>query len=136
MLFVDLKATIKFHFLCKLNKTRPINYYETGYAGSCVRKFSTIPFLFCDVNNVCHYASRNDRSYWLSTNSPIPMMPVEETAIEEYISRYVYNVHYACHMSPRYFIASAQKVSAFLWRGRLDKIYNKMNVSPAAQIVS
>ena len=48
-----------------------------------------MPFLFCDVNNVCHYANRNDRSYWLSTNRPIPMMPVEEAQIEEHISRYV-----------------------------------------------
>lgn len=48
-----------------------------------------MPFLFCDFNNVCNYASRNDRSYWLSTNAPIPMMPVEETAIRPYISRCV-----------------------------------------------
>lgn len=62
---------------------------DLGYAGSCVRKFSTMPFLFCDFNNVCNYASRNDRSYWLSTSAPIPMMPVEETAIRQYISRCV-----------------------------------------------
>lgn len=48
-----------------------------------------MPFLFCDFNNVCNYASRNDKSYWLSTNSPIPMMPVEDTAIRQYISRCV-----------------------------------------------
>ena len=68
------------------------NYYyllknHLGFAGSCVQKFSTMPFLFCDFNNVCNYASRNDKSYWLSTNSPLPMMPVEETAIRQYISR-------------------------------------------------
>ena len=56
-------------------------------AGSCVRRFSTMPFLFCDLNNVCNYASRNDKSYWLSTNEPIPMMPVADTAIRPYISR-------------------------------------------------
>lgn len=60
-----------------------------GFAGSCIRKFSTMPFLFCDFNNVCNYASRNDKSYWLSTSSPIPMMPVEESSIRQYISRYV-----------------------------------------------
>lgn len=60
---------------------------DLGLAGSCIRKFSTMPFIFCDVNNVCNYASRNDRSYWLSTGAPIPMMPVEETAIQQYISR-------------------------------------------------
>ena len=59
----------------------------TGFAGSCLRRFSTMPFLFCDFNSVCNYASRNDKSYWLSTNAPIPMMPVGEEAIRHYISR-------------------------------------------------
>lgn len=62
---------------------------DLGHAGSCVRKFSTMPFVFCDFNNVCNYASRNDKSYWLSTSAPIPMMPVEESAIRQYISRCV-----------------------------------------------
>ena len=48
-----------------------------------------MPFMFCDMNNVCNYASRNDKSYWLSTNAPIPMMPVADTAIRQYISRLV-----------------------------------------------
>lgn len=48
-----------------------------------------MPFLFCDFNNNCNYASRNDKSYWLSTNAAIPMMPVAEFAINEYISRCV-----------------------------------------------
>lgn len=62
---------------------------DLGYAGSCVRKFSTMPFLFCDLNDVCNYASRNDRSYWLSTTKSIPMMPVEGNEIVQYISRCV-----------------------------------------------
>ena len=33
------------------------------------------------------YNFRNDKSYWLSTNAPIPMMPVADTAIRQYISR-------------------------------------------------
>lgn len=36
-----------------------------------------MPFLYCNINNVCNYASRNDKSYWLSTTAAIPMMPVE-----------------------------------------------------------
>ena len=64
--------------------------FVPGFAGSCVQRFSTMPFLFCDVNNVCNYASRNDKSYWLSTNAPIPMMPVSEAAIRPYISRYIH----------------------------------------------
>ena len=47
-----------------------------------------MPFLFCDFNDVCNYASRNDKSYWLSTNEAIPMMPVSNAAIRDYISRY------------------------------------------------
>ena len=48
-----------------------------------------MPFLFCDFNEVCNYASNNDRSFWLSTKEPIPMMPVAEHAIAEFISRCV-----------------------------------------------
>lgn len=59
-----------------------------GHAGSCLQRFSTMPFLFCDFNNVCNYASRNDKSYWLSTTAPIPMMPVNEQEIQPYISRF------------------------------------------------
>lgn len=62
---------------------------DLGSAGSCVPKFSTMPFLFCDINSVCNYASRNDKSYWLASNKAVPMMPVSEGAIEEYISRCV-----------------------------------------------
>lgn len=58
-----------------------------GFAGSCLRTFSTMPFMFCDFNSVCNYASRNDKSYWLSTSAPIPMMPVNGQMIREYISR-------------------------------------------------
>jgi len=63
------------------------HHQDLGMAGSCVSKFNTMPFLFCDFNDVCNYASRNDKSYWLSTNEPIPMMPVAERAIPEFISR-------------------------------------------------
>ena len=48
-----------------------------------------MPFLFCDTNTVCYYASRNDKSYWLSTGTPIHMKPVGETDIAPYISRCV-----------------------------------------------
>ncbi|KFM82019.1 Collagen alpha-2(IV) chain, partial [Stegodyphus mimosarum] len=62
---------------------------DLGFAGSCMQRFSTMPFLFCDFNSVCNYASRNDKSYWLSTNAPLPMMPVGDDMIQEYISRCV-----------------------------------------------
>uniref|UniRef100_A0A8D3DLG1 Collagen IV NC1 domain-containing protein n=1 Tax=Scophthalmus maximus TaxID=52904 RepID=A0A8D3DLG1_SCOMX len=60
---------------------------DLGQPGSCLPRFSTIPFLYCSPNEVCYYASRNDKSYWLSTSAPIPMMPVAEQQIQPYISR-------------------------------------------------
>lgn len=60
---------------------------SSGLAGSCLPRFSTMPFLYCNPGDICYYASRNDKSYWLSTTAPLPMMPVEEGDIRPYISR-------------------------------------------------
>lgn len=62
-----------------------------GAPGSCLRKFNTMPFLFCDVNEVCNYGSRNDYSYWLSTPEPMPLMmtPILGLDISKFISRSV-----------------------------------------------
>ncbi|KAA8582742.1 hypothetical protein FQN60_006413 [Etheostoma spectabile] len=60
---------------------------DLGQPGSCLPRFNTIPFLYCSPNEICYYASRNDKSYWLSTTAPIPMMPVAEEQIQPYISR-------------------------------------------------
>ncbi|KAJ6657431.1 hypothetical protein lerEdw1_002490 [Lerista edwardsae] len=60
---------------------------DLGFAGSCLPRFSTMPFIYCNTNEVCYYASRNDKSYWLSTTAPIPMMPVSSFQIPQYISR-------------------------------------------------
>ena len=60
---------------------------DLGSPGSCLQRFSTMPFLFCNINNVCNVASRNDYSYWLSTTEPIPMMPVSEDQVRPYIGR-------------------------------------------------
>lgn len=60
---------------------------DLGASGSCLRRFTTMPYLFCNVYEVCHYASRNDYSYWLTTDLTMPMMPVSATAIEPYVSR-------------------------------------------------
>ena len=40
-------------------------------------------------NNVCDYASRNDYSYWLSTEEPMPVMmtPIRGRDIEKFISK-------------------------------------------------
>ena len=58
-----------------------------GWPGSCLQRFSTMPFVFCDFMDVCNYASRNDKSYWLSTTAPLPMMPVDGREISDFISR-------------------------------------------------
>lgn len=60
---------------------------DLGSPGSCVKRFSTLPVLSCGLNNVCNYASRNDRSFWLSTSEAMPMSPVSEREIVKYISR-------------------------------------------------
>lgn len=62
---------------------------DLGSAGSCLRRFSTMPFMFCNINNVCNFASRNDYSYWLSTPEPMPMSmaPITGESIKPYISR-------------------------------------------------
>lgn len=58
-----------------------------GLAGSCLPVFSTLPFAYCNIHQVCHYAQRNDRSYWLASAAPLPMMPLSEEEIRPYISR-------------------------------------------------
>lgn len=62
---------------------------DLGLAGSCMLRFSTMPYMFCDINNVCSYAENNDDSLWLSTEEPmLPMMnPIAATDIQNYISR-------------------------------------------------
>uniref|UniRef100_A0A8C8RBQ9 Collagen IV NC1 domain-containing protein n=1 Tax=Pelusios castaneus TaxID=367368 RepID=A0A8C8RBQ9_9SAUR len=62
---------------------------DLGTIGSCLQRFTTMPFLFCNTNDVCSFASRNDYSYWLSTAAPMPadMAPISGRALVPYISR-------------------------------------------------
>lgn len=62
---------------------------DLGLPGSCLRKFSTMPFMPCNLNQECHVSSRNDYSYWMSTQEPMTMSmaPVTGNAIRPYISR-------------------------------------------------
>ncbi|OWK12855.1 hypothetical protein Celaphus_00014978 [Cervus elaphus hippelaphus] len=60
---------------------------DLGLAGSCLPIFSTLPFAYCNIHQVCHYARRNDRSYWLASTAPLPMKPLSEDEIRPYISR-------------------------------------------------
>uniref|UniRef100_A0A672V578 Collagen IV NC1 domain-containing protein n=1 Tax=Strigops habroptila TaxID=2489341 RepID=A0A672V578_STRHB len=60
---------------------------DLGLAGSCLPVFNTMPFAYCNINQLCYYASRNDKSYWLSSAAPLPMTPLSEEEIQPYISR-------------------------------------------------
>lgn len=60
---------------------------DLGSSGSCVRTFTKIPALSCEVNGDCDYALRNDRSYWLSTTTVTAA--IEEHETEKLISRCV-----------------------------------------------
>jgi collagen type IV alpha len=60
---------------------------DLGTAGSCLKRFSVMPFIRCDLGNICNFAQNNDLSYWLSTTLPIPKMPMEGQNIRDYISR-------------------------------------------------
>lgn len=50
--------------------------------------FSTMPFSSCNMGT-CSYASRNDKSYWLSTTAAVPSIPVGGASIVDHISRCV-----------------------------------------------
>lgn len=72
-----------------MRKTFPFFFYSVfllGQAGSCLPVFSTMPFSYCN-KAACHFSSRNDKSYWLSTTAPIPMMPLFGQEIRSHISR-------------------------------------------------
>lgn len=62
---------------------------DLGQSGSCLLRFSTMPYMFCDHKNVCSYAENNDDSLWLSTPEPMPVMmtPIPAREITNYISR-------------------------------------------------
>jgi len=62
---------------------------DLGQSGSCLMRFTTMPYMFCDFNNVCNYAQNNDDSLWLSTAEPMPMTmdPIQSKDLIKYISR-------------------------------------------------
>ena len=87
-----------------------------------------MPFIQCNIDNVCHYASRTDRSYWLSTGEHIPKMPVVEAEIMPYLSRCV-----VCE-APTNVITVHSQTSAIpecptKWKAILDNGYSFLMVS-------
>merc|ERR1712159_418336 len=66
------------------------NYHfaqDLGSAGSCPKRFSTIPQTFCGIDQICRHANRNGKSYWLTTSEPIPTMAVEADSVKPYNSK-------------------------------------------------
>uniref|UniRef100_A0A1I8FP35 Collagen IV NC1 domain-containing protein n=1 Tax=Macrostomum lignano TaxID=282301 RepID=A0A1I8FP35_9PLAT len=53
------------------------------------RSFTSMPFIYCDSALNCHYSSRSERSYWLSTRTAMLAnpMPVADPQVMSRISR-------------------------------------------------
>ncbi|KAK5605072.1 hypothetical protein CRENBAI_001124 [Crenichthys baileyi] len=64
---------------------------DLGTVGSCLQRFSTLPFLICEIAGECRYAERNDYSYWLS-NIRDPQLQnqtsTDQETLQSKISRY------------------------------------------------
>lgn len=64
---------------------------DLGSAGSCMLRFSTMPYMFCgsSPNDVCSYAQNNDDVLWLATAEPMQMSmePIPADGVQNYISR-------------------------------------------------
>jgi len=62
-----------------------------------------MPFLFCNTNDVCSFASRNDYSYWLSAAAvmPVDMAPISGRALEPHISRWEYKNFSSSGLEPQ-----------------------------------
>merc|ERR1712178_438808 len=66
------------------------NYHhaqDLGSAGSCAKKFNTMPTTFCGSDNICRHSSRNAKSYWLTTSAAMPMMAINIADVGQHISR-------------------------------------------------
>jgi integrin beta 8 len=66
------------------------NYHyaqDLGSAGSCAKRFSTMPSTFCGIDQICRHANRNGKSYWLTTAEPIPTMAIGAADVSPYVSQ-------------------------------------------------
>ncbi|KAK4324550.1 hypothetical protein Pmani_004825 [Petrolisthes manimaculis] len=62
---------------------------DLGATGSCMRKFTSVPYLLCNLNDKCEFSLSKDYSYWLSATQPLPLMVTTITGpeIEKYVSK-------------------------------------------------
>merc|ERR1739838_533474 len=66
------------------------NYHhaqDLGSAGSCAKKFNTMPTTFCGSDQICRHSSRNAKSYWLTTSAAMPTMAIQIEDVGQNISR-------------------------------------------------
>lgn len=75
--------------LLHITGNKRVHGQDLGAPGSCMRRFSTMPYLYCDSKNVCNVAQRTDYSYWLTTDEPMPqdIKFIPATDVAPYISR-------------------------------------------------
>merc|ERR1712004_325290 len=59
---------------------------DLGRSGSCVRHFNHLPTTSCEVGGTCRTANKQEKSYWLSTNEPLPPTSVSGRNIKKYVS--------------------------------------------------
>uniref|UniRef100_A0A8C1IA79 Collagen IV NC1 domain-containing protein n=1 Tax=Cyprinus carpio TaxID=7962 RepID=A0A8C1IA79_CYPCA len=84
----ESKLVYSGYSLLFINGNNRAHGQDLGTVGSCLQMFSAMPFLVCNPNDTCHYAFRNDYSYWLSTDTPIsPNMELISDDLGSYISR-------------------------------------------------
>ena len=60
---------------------------SVGTSGSYMLRFRTMQFLLCDFNDVCNYASPNEKSFCLSTTAALPITPMSGVEISSFVRR-------------------------------------------------
>lgn len=62
---------------------------DLGSHSSCLPMFSIMPFFQCLRDGSCQLGVRADRSYWLATTEPLPMMPLDVSEVRQRVARCV-----------------------------------------------
>uniref|UniRef100_A0A3B4FSF8 Collagen IV NC1 domain-containing protein n=1 Tax=Pundamilia nyererei TaxID=303518 RepID=A0A3B4FSF8_9CICH len=85
----ETKLIYEGYSLLFINGNSRAHGQDLGTLGSCLRRFTTMPFLICSPGQNCLYAAHNDLSYWLSTDKLVAEgLPfVTNESLSNYISR-------------------------------------------------
>lgn len=60
---------------------------DLGRSSSCLERFTTLPYMFCSLNQRCDIATRYGVSYWLSASLAPSFVPISGSNISPYIGR-------------------------------------------------